>query len=315
MTEVARNGRQASRTLDALAGAQGADIANGLKLDTTGHREVGGKLFFQTQALESNLPTSLPQGKADNQILGVVEALAKQYAPREVVLVSKDINMRVKARALGLATDDYQNDKTLEDGDLLYSGSMALPPDFWAKHGKTIESWQSGSHTFYRISGPVVPQPADQPVCVFRGARRAQPVCPRDRNPRQDGRAQDAQGLRPPQECGLGRDHPQPRAELRHEPADGPGGGLRHPGRHGRHRQDADGAGLGPHTGAGRPPLHRNHHDPRHRERGRRHRLPAGHRRRKDGPVDGRAGRQPRVAGQRRNRWRRANGAARPPTS
>jgi PhoH-like ATPase len=157
MTEVARNGRQASRTLDALAGAQGADIANGLKLDTTGHREVGGKLFFQTQPLESNLPTSLPQGKADNQILGVVDALAKQYAPREVVLVSKDINMRVKARALGLATDDYQSDKTLEDGDLLYSGSMALPPDFWAKHSKTIESWQSGSHTFYRISGPVVP--------------------------------------------------------------------------------------------------------------------------------------------------------------
>jgi PhoH-like ATPase len=71
---------------------------------------------------------SLPQGKADNQILGVVQALRDKHAPREVVLVSKDINMRVKARALGLATDDYQNDKTLEDGDLLYSGAMALPP-------------------------------------------------------------------------------------------------------------------------------------------------------------------------------------------
>jgi predicted ribonuclease YlaK len=53
-----------------------------------------------------------------------------------VVLVSKDINMRVKARALGLATDDYQNDKTLEDGDLLYAGSLALPTDFWATHGR-----------------------------------------------------------------------------------------------------------------------------------------------------------------------------------
>ena len=157
MTEVARNARQASRTLDALAGAQGADMGNGLKLDTTGHREAGGKLFFQTQSLVSNLPTSLPQGKADNQILGVVDALRLQHAPRDVVLVSKDINMRVKARALGLATDDYQNDKTLEDGDLLYSGSLALPTDFWAKHSKTIESWQSGSHTFYRISGPIVP--------------------------------------------------------------------------------------------------------------------------------------------------------------
>ncbi len=157
MTEVARNARQTSRTLDALAGAQGADITTGLKLDSTGHREAGGKLFFQTQPLNYTLPTSLPQGKADNQILGVVEALRVQYAPREVVLVSKDINMRVKARALGLATDDYQNDKTLEDGDLLYSGSLALPPDFWTTEGQSVESWQQGQHTFYRITGPIVP--------------------------------------------------------------------------------------------------------------------------------------------------------------
>jgi len=163
-TEVARNGRQASRTLDALAAAQGADIGKGLKLDTTGHREAGGKLFFQTAPLDYSLPTSLPQGKADNQILGVVQALRDLYvkdAPgrpkQEVVLVSKDINMRVKARALGLAADDYQNDKTLEDGDLLYSGSLALPADFWTRQSKTIESWQSGSNTFYRVSGPIVP--------------------------------------------------------------------------------------------------------------------------------------------------------------
>ncbi|MBS0451075.1 MAG: PhoH family protein [Proteobacteria bacterium] len=163
-TEVARNGRQTSRTLDALAAAQGADIGKGLQLDSTGHREAGGRLFFQTSPLEYTLPTSLPQGKADNQILGVVQALRDRYsveAPdrpkRDVVLVSKDINMRVKARALGLAADDYQNDKTLEDGDLLYSGSLALPPDFWTRQSKTVESWQSGSSTFYRISGPLVP--------------------------------------------------------------------------------------------------------------------------------------------------------------
>ena len=158
MTEVARNARQASRSLDALAGAQGADIAAGLKLNTSGHREAGGSLFFQTQALANHLPASLPQGKADNQILGVVQALRDMHAPREVVLVSKDINMRVKARALGLATDDYQNDKSIDDLELLYSGSLALPTDFWAKHGKTVESWQSGQHTYYRITGPIVPQ-------------------------------------------------------------------------------------------------------------------------------------------------------------
>ena len=158
MTEVARNGRQVSRSLDALAGIRGADIARGLKLNSTGHRAAGGCLFFQTATLDYQLPTSLPQGKADNQILGVVEALRKLHAPRDVVLVSKDINMRVKARALGLPAEDYQSDKVLQDDDLLYSGILALPADFWSRNGKAVESWQSGPHTYYRISGPIVPQ-------------------------------------------------------------------------------------------------------------------------------------------------------------
>jgi len=156
MTEVARNGRQVSRSLDALVATQGADMGKGIALDATGQRAATGKLYFQTAPLDYQLPTSLPQGKADNQILGVVEALRAQYAPREVVLVSKDINMRVKARALGLPAEDYQNDKALEDDDLLYAGALALPPDFWNKAGKNVESWQSGAHTYYRISGPLV---------------------------------------------------------------------------------------------------------------------------------------------------------------
>jgi len=156
MTEVARNARQTSRTLDALVSASNESIDQGLALNGTGYIEVSGKLFFQTTPLHFELPSSLPQGKADNQILGVVQALGVLHSPRQVVLVSKDINMRVKARALGLPAEDYQNDKTLEDGDLLYSGSMALAPDFWSKQAKSVESWQAGGQTFYRIGGPVV---------------------------------------------------------------------------------------------------------------------------------------------------------------
>lgn len=156
MTEVARNARQTSRTLDALVGANSTDISSGFPLSSTGQKDVTGKLFFQTTPLAFNLPSSLPQGKADNQILGVVHALREAESPRQVVLVSKDINMRVKARALGLAAEDYQNDKTLEDGDLLYSGCLALASDFWSKQAKTVESWQSGGQTYYRIGGAVV---------------------------------------------------------------------------------------------------------------------------------------------------------------
>ncbi|WP_164962116.1 PhoH family protein [Rubrivivax sp. JA1026] len=161
MSEVARNARQVSRELDALAtftGENGAvDSTAGIPLAKTGHREAGGKLFFQTMLLDVKLPAGLPQGKADNQILGVVQALREQRKDREVVLVSKDINMRVKARALGLPAEDYFNDKTLDDGDLLYTGVLPLPADFWERHGKTMESWQQGGNTFYRISGPLVP--------------------------------------------------------------------------------------------------------------------------------------------------------------
>jgi PhoH-like ATPase len=158
MTEVARNGRQTSRNLDGLVAQQGGDMTRGLKLSATGHMGARGLLFFQTEPLDNQLPASLPQGKADNQILGVVHALRDRHPQREVILVSKDINMRVKARALGLAAEDYQNDKTLDDGELLYSGALALPQDFWTRQSKTIESWQSGSHTFYRVSGPAVGQ-------------------------------------------------------------------------------------------------------------------------------------------------------------
>ena len=165
LSEVARNARQVSRNLDSLAtftDAKGStDASAGIPLNKTGHKDAGGKLYFQTTLLDVKLPEGLPQGKADNQILGVVRALREQQLkdanPRDVVLVSKDINMRVKARALGLPAEDYFNDKTLEDGDLLYTGVLSLPADFWERHGKTMESWSQGGHTYYRIAGPMVP--------------------------------------------------------------------------------------------------------------------------------------------------------------
>jgi len=157
MSEVARNARQASRMLDQLAAKSGADIAQGLPLDALGNKDATGLLLFQTEPLNVELP-SLPKGKADNQILGVVQALTKRFPERGVVLVSKDINMRVKARALGLEAEDYENDKVLGDDELLYSGALALPADFWTRQGKKLESWTQGPHTFYRIGGPTAEQ-------------------------------------------------------------------------------------------------------------------------------------------------------------
>ncbi len=158
LSEVARNGRQVSRELDALVADTGSAIDQGIALSRTGHAEAKGRLFFQTRAHEVELPIALPQGKADNQILAVLQDLTHIHTERPVVLVSKDINMRVKARALGLHAEDYANDKTLDDADLLYTGMMMLPPDFWERQAKSVESWQQGGHTFYRVQGKFVGQ-------------------------------------------------------------------------------------------------------------------------------------------------------------
>ena len=157
MSEVARNARQASRYLDGLVAA-GKGLAEGLHLDALGNQEARGALHFQTSALQSELPITLPPGKADNMILGVVHALQAIHPGREVVLVSKDINMRLKALALGLQAEDYYNDHVIDDSDLLYDGVMPLPANFWAQHGKDVESWQQGGTTYYRIKGPLCSQ-------------------------------------------------------------------------------------------------------------------------------------------------------------
>jgi PhoH-like ATPase len=162
VTEVARNARQASRFLDELvsthtAASEHEGIAEGIPLTVKSNGAATGRLYLQTETIAISLPPSLAYGKADNQILAVVMHLARLHPKRHVILVSKDINMRIKARALGLPAEDYYNDKVLEDTDLLYTGMEELPADFWDRHGKGMESWQQGGHTLYRVTGPLVP--------------------------------------------------------------------------------------------------------------------------------------------------------------
>jgi PhoH-like ATPase len=156
LSDVSRNARQASRFLDEIVTGTLADIKSGLQIKIKDGQQSKGRLFLQTEAINRELPATLASGKADNQILSVVRALQQREPQREVVLVSKDINMRIKARALGLAAEDYFNDKVLEDADLLYTGVRRLPKDFWDSHGRDVESWKKDGHTYYRVHGPLV---------------------------------------------------------------------------------------------------------------------------------------------------------------
>lgn len=139
MSEVARNARQASRFMEELVAVGPDQIADGIPLSK--RNGATGRLYLQTEAIPAELPPGLLPGRNDNQILAVVMHLAQRDSKRQVILVSKDINMRIKARALRLAAEDYFNDKVLEDSDLLYTGIRELPEDFGSV---TAKAWSRG---------------------------------------------------------------------------------------------------------------------------------------------------------------------------
>jgi PhoH-like ATPase len=160
-TEVARNARQSSRFLDELmTDISVAQIEDGIELKNAVHSHNGyesmGRLFFQTQFLSAELPVALPGKTADNNILGTTLSVQKKYAPLHVTLVSKDINLRIKASILGIHAEDYHNDQVLEDVDLLYSGTAEVDKTFWDNHAKEMDSWVEAGRTYYRLQGPAV---------------------------------------------------------------------------------------------------------------------------------------------------------------
>lgn len=160
LSEIARNVRQTNRMLDELmSGASHQQIVAGLPissfLNTTNH-DHHGRLFFQTDDFEEIRPTLLPGNKADNTLLATALGLKKKHPERLIVIISKDINLRIKAGILGIPAEDYYNDRVLDDVDLLHSGLHILSNDFWDTHAKDMNAWQENGKTFYKISGPLI---------------------------------------------------------------------------------------------------------------------------------------------------------------
>lgn len=159
VSEVARNVRQTSRFLDELMShADKKAIDQGIPLIPPGSGQgpeaIPGRLFFETRPTANLLPESLPGHSADNRILAAVLALQQTQPDRRLILVSKDINLRIKATVLGIRAEDYTNDHVLDDVNLLYSGLLELSPDCWERHRLGLESWQENGRSFYRLRGP-----------------------------------------------------------------------------------------------------------------------------------------------------------------
>lgn len=150
-SDVARNARTVSRNLDQLMELHGADLTEGVPLNLLGNKEATGRLFFETRTITAPIPDALPTFKGDNRILAVVKGVEVAFPHLAVVLVSKDINMRIKATTLNIPAEDYLSDKVLDDTDMLYTGRMVLPKDFWAQCDQNLKSWQDDGTTYYRF--------------------------------------------------------------------------------------------------------------------------------------------------------------------
>ncbi|TWG88728.1 PhoH-like ATPase [Luteimonas sp. J16] len=157
MSEAARNARQVSRFINELIESQGADkIATGLVLERPRSLQLRGaasigKLRFQT-TMPAEDKTSFGAVAPDNRILGAILQLRRDEPEYPVVFVSKDINLRIKAAIAGIVSEDYENDRALDDFSLLYTGATPLPEDFWTRHGKDLRSWTDRGRTYYEVA-------------------------------------------------------------------------------------------------------------------------------------------------------------------
>ncbi|HNR92571.1 MAG TPA: PhoH family protein [Dokdonella sp.] len=156
-SEVSRNARQVSRFINELIEQdrnrridEGLDLRlpQGLRLDRS--PEVG-RLYFQTQAADAPSANGRKRGIPDNLILASVIALRDAHPEVPVVLVTKDINLRIKASIFNIAAEDYENDRALDDFSLLYAGHNELPADFWDRHAE-LRSWSERGRTFYEVT-------------------------------------------------------------------------------------------------------------------------------------------------------------------
>ncbi|PNS07969.1 PhoH family protein [Solilutibacter silvestris] len=155
-SEASRNARQVSRFLNELIEEQGTDkIATGLKLRPPGGLQLrgdGGSGVLRFQTSDFGGGAALGKSMPDNHILAAILSLQAHEPETPVVFVSKDINLRIKAAIAGIVSEDYENDRALDDFSLLYTGSQALPEDFWTRNGgKDLRSWTDKGRTYYEV--------------------------------------------------------------------------------------------------------------------------------------------------------------------
>ena len=156
--DVSRDARIAIRAIDeALKDATPEEIAAGVPLVKAEDESVSGHLSIYPDHALPNQNGFLPSAENDNKIINTALFLQQSNAPQLVVLVTKDINMRLKAKGAGMQhVEDYRTDQLISDVSLMSKGFRQLEYEFW-KHVGECESFQEGRDTFHVLSEELLP--------------------------------------------------------------------------------------------------------------------------------------------------------------
>lgn len=172
-TDVGRNARQVARTLNLVFGGNRALMRDGAPLEEPSKGSATGRLFYQFGPLTHPIPKDTLDDDADRKIIGVACALRRERPQyEEVILVTKDINMRYAALGItnvphgGILAEDYLYDRVLlKDEDVLPIGYYQLPDDFWDTH-QEVSASKRGEHDVLYVKGPVAKE-VRLNECVF----------------------------------------------------------------------------------------------------------------------------------------------------
>lgn len=154
--DIARTARQVSRILSELTNAVCFDeIQQGIPLvDAVGE---GGRLRFLCY---SDLqPLDHLEDNADNRILAETCRLRDERPDASVILITKDINLRVKAAALNVPVEDYRNDRVFSDSDVMIEGVKVYTvagkdgAGLWESLNVEVKVERVDHHIFYQLSG------------------------------------------------------------------------------------------------------------------------------------------------------------------
>jgi len=145
--------RSAIRLIDSLLqDASPGSMVNGVPIQRDNDDHLVGTLsVLMTSHANYDDAPCLPNNQNDNQIINRLCEYQKDNADLKVVLVTKDLNMRLKARACGIESEDYHNDQLVSDIKQLTKGFVSIEGSFWDRIAE-VESKRIDGHTYHKIA-------------------------------------------------------------------------------------------------------------------------------------------------------------------